>query len=599
MDSVRQNEQNHIPRKPVAQSAPTTPSGSYDIVDAILDDYLKASTHDSTSLPQKTQVRIRDVDRDLVALPPRQASAPLWIPNAPEPSLVPTPSPSAPVTPTPSRSRWKAVVDETVYFAGGLISRPFESTRHHTILRHSPGLVFYKGSSTNIVITVFADADLPADRSFWLQRKGFSGGVGMAASALMRTTSNWIDITPSAEALSSALPEGDERGWQRDIRKLQKRIVSDKRLVQHTPRETCVLRIPASCSDGYLRIVMCTGETSKKPLCPSPIFRLASTSSDVSVLRGASLTTMPVEAGLKIASVVGNAYAQRVVGPAQAVVGNGVKRMQPAFVAKRAAVLSFAKTQVKGQFASLEDNFDATRDVIYDLFHQENVVGKLPEIIGSDTGPDEPFPIPFEGKVVPGASRQSVRNKIPTAALSHVSDDLLLRLKGVYIGWASVRLKKNLNNVSEDWHEAIITIGPVSNSSPGVVLRNVVNVHMIHDFGAETTFFDAKLKVILMAFLRPIPEVVISGVSPEPSPNITQDKRIAVASLSRQQWLHSTAIQVSSQRNKKRTTERYIDFRSDVQRRVDSIPIHWVGVRSDRAELKDLAHGRGGFFVRR
>ncbi|KAI0166638.1 hypothetical protein GGR57DRAFT_32853 [Xylariaceae sp. FL1272] len=597
MDSVPRNEY-PIPRKPVAQSAPTTPSGPYDIVDDILDDYFEASTHDSAPLPQ-TQEQINNAHRNTVAPPLRQASAPLLIPSASEPSLVLTPSPSAPVTPTPSRSRWKTLVDETVYLAGGLISRPSESSRHYTILRHSSGLLFYRGASTNIVITVFADTDLPADRTFWLQRKGFSGNMGMAASALMRTTSNWIDITPSAEALTSALPEGDERGWQRDIRKFQKKVASDKRLVKHTARETCVLRIPASCSDGYLRIVMCTGETSKKSLCPSPTFRLASTSTDVSVLRGASLTTMPVEAGLKVASAVGNAYVQRVIGPAQAVVGNRVKRMQPDFVAKNAAVVSLAKTQVKDQFISFEENFDATRDVMYDPFHQENIESELPDIIGSDSGPKKPFPIQFEGKVIPGSSPRFVGNKTPTAALSSVPDDLLLRLKGIYVGWASIRSNKQLNNISQDWHEAIITIGPPSNSSPRVLSRNVVNVHIIHDFGEETIFFDVKLRVILMAFLRPIPEIIFSKSPTEPSLDINRDKLIAVASLSRQRWLHSSIILVLKQKDNKNTTERYRDLRSDVQRRVDSIPVHWAGVRSERAERKDLAHGRGGFFVRR
>ncbi len=139
-----------------------------------------------------------------------------------------------------------------------------------------------------------------------------------------------------------------ERG-RGTIKKFLKRASKDKHLSKHIIRETCVLRIPAVATDGYLRVVMCTGQSSKKSLCPSPTFRLASTSSDVSVLRGASLTTLPLEIGLKAASVIGNQYVQRVVGPAQAVAQSKIKYLQPEFMKSHPETLALAQNRHERQ----------------------------------------------------------------------------------------------------------------------------------------------------------------------------------------------------------------------------------------------------------
>ncbi|CRK22016.1 hypothetical protein BN1723_012534, partial [Verticillium longisporum] len=99
--------------------------------------------------------------------------------------------------------------DETVFFAGGLLPHPSESTRHFSILRHSPALVWYRGPSTTVTITIFSDEPLPPTRSIWLQRKGYSGNTGMALKSMLGTTTSWLDVTPSANgpSFSSSQPE--------------------------------------------------------------------------------------------------------------------------------------------------------------------------------------------------------------------------------------------------------------------------------------------------------------------------------------------------------------------------------------------------------
>ncbi|KAI0602897.1 hypothetical protein F4775DRAFT_531043 [Biscogniauxia sp. FL1348] len=607
-----------IRRKPVPtpSNISDTPSSQLygGVLDDLLDDYLdplSSSTEKHEPTPESTKevevemgmevsaIRTREWKLDTPPpLPRRQLSAPL----VSTPSVISTTTSTGSSTEAtgPSRSMWKTAVDETLYFAGGLISHPFESTKHFSILRHSPGLVLYKGPSTSVTISIFGDKPTPADRTLWLQRKGYSGNMGMAASAMFGTTGNWIDVTPSFEAQASDIPEPDERGIQRDIKKFSKRAAAagNKRLAKHIIQETCMVRIPASASDGYMRIVMCTGEGSKKTLCPSPVFRIASMSSDVSVLRGASLTTMPLEIGLKVASTVGTQVVQRYVGPAQAIVQTGIKRLQPGFFVKEAEKVTLVKSGLREQFTTLESNFDASRDVRYDPFHEEGTLEAPPDIIGPDSGPEAPFPIHMSGKVTRGTGRGLAQSGIPTANLTDIPKDLLLRLNGIYIGWAAVMPNSNLDASHNDWCEAIITVGPCPHAPPRVVTKSAATVHLIHDFRGAT-FFDAKLRVVIMAFLRPAPAP--GGPRPpaaEAAAALTRDADIAVASLSRANWQPATTL--DTLQSQKTIAEHYVDVRAHVQRRVvDSVPLHLAGVRTAGAERKDPVYGRGGLYIRR
>ncbi|KAI1751495.1 hypothetical protein F4782DRAFT_531519 [Xylaria castorea] len=594
---------NKIPRKPVAQTAAKAPPQPYDLLDDLIDDYLEPSpglkrTVSAVDVIRQPQVISKSLDRD--------SPSPVLHGRKSTPTLVSSPSelsvvcsPSEPNTIVSSSSRWKAVIDETVYFAGGLISRPFESTKHYSVLRHSSAIVYYKGPSTNVTISVFADSMLPSDRSFWIQRKGFSGNMGMAASALMRTTSNWIDVTPSVEVLASSVPEGDERAWQRDIKRFLKKASKDRRLSKHVLRETCVIRIPVAAADGYLRIVVCSGQSSKKSLCPSPTFRLASTSSDVSVLRGASLTTLPLEVGLKVASVVGNQYVQRVVGPAQAIVQSKMQSMQPSFIKNHPETFALARSGIQEQYDTFEEKFDSARDVTYSQFHDEDTLDGPPNIIGRDSGPEKPFPMKFDGKVVPGTGQSRSQTMIPTANLRNVADDLLLRLNGIYIGWAAIEQGKP-DGILDSWHEAIITVGTSPYAAPTVVPRKIATVHIVYDFGDSKTFFNAKLNVIVMAFLRPVPQPTHSRLPTEIIAAVSRDREIAMASLSRERWRPDACLGILLTEKTQRTmTDRYIGIRSQVQRHVDSFPIHRAGIRTGRAEAKDEAYGQGGFYIRR
>jgi hypothetical protein len=98
-----------------------------------------------------------------------------------------------------AKSKWVSAIEDARIFAGGLLRHPFESTKHFTILRHSYGLVYYKGPSTSVAITIFADKPIPRDRRLWLQMKGWTGKTGMRAKALLRTNGSWIKVNRQRE----------------------------------------------------------------------------------------------------------------------------------------------------------------------------------------------------------------------------------------------------------------------------------------------------------------------------------------------------------------------------------------------------------------
>lgn len=508
-------------------------------------------------------------------------------------------APGSPVTTTSQEgseekaqgNKWKHALGEAQYFAGGLVSRPAESTRHYSIIRHSHALVWYRGSSTTVSITILSDTDLPPTRTVWLQQKGYSGNVGMSLKALVGTTGNWLDVTPATKAASENLPENDERGIQRDLKRFAKK--ASGRQKKHIPRETHVVRIPAAATDGYFRLVLCAGEEGKKILCGCPVFRIASTSTDVSVVRGASLKTMPLEVGVKVGSTVAQTFAKKYTAPATAVVQNRATKAMGNQVVKKAVTRGKTAYQTgrtvaqkTGMDQAVTESWQRGKAGRYDpVVHTDAV-----SIIGSDDGPEAPFPISFEGKVKRGSGRSTNELGIPSANLSGVRDEIKMRWKGVYAAWANIVPVKGSEDISSDWHEALVTIGPLRFAPPEVVVKNRVTVHLMHDFDGAT-FFDSKVRVVLMGYIHPP-----SPPDADPDDVVCEymnDTMTTLESLGRENWSVEHASRSRS------FSERIDGATGAVQGRVDRIPLHWVGVRSESGTMRDKVYGNGGLWIPR
>ncbi|KAM5351022.1 hypothetical protein ACJ41O_003745 [Fusarium nematophilum] len=491
-------------------------------------------------------------------------------------------------------SKWKAALGEAQYFAGGLISHPAESTKHFTIIRHSHALVWYRGPATSVPITILSDEPLPPDRKVYLQQKGFSGNMGMTLKALVGTTGNWIDVTPASRAGVENIAEAEERAIQRDFKRFSKK--ASGRLKRHLPRETHLVRIPAVAEDGYFRLVLCTGEDGKKVLCGSPVFRIASTSTDASVVRGASLSTMPLEMGIRVASTIGQQVAKKYTGAAGAaasVVQSRTKRFVPNAAVRKAAQTAYHHSGIGNAVNESWRNGKAGR---YDpLVGGAALDGPLC-VLGDDAGPEAPFPFKFSGKVAHGTGLSTRELGIPTANLTEVADEVKMRMGGIFAAWARVVPNKGMEDFDDDWHEAIVAIAPLRNASPGVVLRNKVAVHFVHDFDGAT-FFDTKVKVMLMGFLHPwTPGLADKHIVEEH----TRDVMTTMASLGRESWgPEVSASSVRALRSERSFSDRLGEATSKVQHQVDRIPTHLVGVRTEAGAMRDQVYGNGGLWIPR
>ncbi|KAL7943332.1 hypothetical protein V8C42DRAFT_328777 [Trichoderma barbatum] len=524
--------------------------------------------------------------------------------DPPSPGFSPHPQQAVtlPVETKQQDSIWKSAFGEAQYFASGLISHPSESTRHYSVIRHTRALIWYAGPSTSVSITVLSDEPLPHTRTLWMQQKGYSGNMGMALKAFAGTTSSWINVTPARRANVSDVSEADERSIQRDLKRFAKK--ASGRQKKHVPRETHVVRIPATASDGYFRLVLCAGaEAGKKVLGGSPVFRVASTSTDVSVVRGASLSTMPLEMGVKVASTIGQVMANKYIGVASAVVNTGVGSVVTNNTVKKASTMAIQSYQISGMGDAVQDSWRRQRD---QQERYDSLVDNVPAIhmVGSESGPEAPFPVKFDGKVVRGTGRSIAELGIPTANLSGVSDQVKARMGGVFAAWACIQTPKNGNDdasgglgdmLPTDWLEAIVTIAPSRHAPPSIAMKNSVMVHIIHDFEGMH-FFDAKVKVLLMGFLHP-------AANPNTPPEyltvkLSQDVVNTLASLGRAAWgPHDTVAMMKSVKSSRSLGERLDDTTGKVVAQVDKIPLHWAGVRSEVGVLQDKAYGNGGMWI--
>ncbi|KKY18782.1 putative riboflavin kinase [Phaeomoniella chlamydospora] len=308
---------------------------------------------------------------------------------------------------------------------------------------------------------------------------------------------------------------------------------------------------------------------------------------------------MPLEIGLKVASTIANNAAANAIQPVTGVVQEHITQYQPGTVIQDASLAAYDAAGISKKVDQVGERFDQARDALYDPILDTDVANLELQMVGDDIGPAKPYPIRFDGKVVRGRGKSQTEFGLPTANLSGVADDHLLRLSGVYFGWASV-IPKDGTDVDADWHEAIITIGPSQYAAPSIVVKKVVLVHIISDFGSAT-FFGSKVKVIVMGFLHPM--------SPGDVPTLDrgqilydkyQDIAIAEASLSRPHWGPEMTIErIKTEKSQRSFSEKYVDARSYTQKQFDKIPMHRAGIRGPGAELKDRALGNGGLWFPR
>lgn len=504
---------------------------------------------------------------------------------------------------TASKAKLKLVtaLEDTSIFLGGLIKHPVESTKYFTILRHSHGLVYYKGPNTSISISIFSDTPLLPNRRYWLQSKGWTGNTGMAAKAFFRANNNWIHVTPDRQVSASELPLLDERAWQRDIKKFVSKATRTQQ--KHVLRETALVRIPFEATDGYFRIVL-TGGDSKQVLCPSPVFRVASTSMSASSLRGASLATLPVELGIKAAQTAATTIVTTAVSPFATVVKDRITSAATIMQYKDYAQTVWDTSGAQDRIDVVNERYEERMVVAEEQrgLHSSSteMIRTRSNIVGNEDGPTFPFPVRLNSVVAKGTGEGTTAFDMPTANLDAIPPDVLASFGvGHYFGWAFVIPQdKSQIFLHDQWRQARITILYKHSKTVKVAQQKVIRVHLIHEFPLETFFIGARLDVVIMGYLRPLvpyaeQEVVILE-------NVN-DIIIAQSSLSRPAWGQEVTLQrVRTAQSARSMTEKLVDMRIAGQRQVDRIPVHVLGVRNDGFGMHDRgAYGNGGIWVKR
>lgn len=551
---------------------------------------------------------------------------------------------SSTLSPDSEKSKWKAVWEESRHFMGGLIRHPYESTKHYTILRHSNGLVYYKGATTSIAITIFADRLLLPGRRLWLQNKGWSGNRGMRVKAALRVNNSWIDVTPAMQVEASALLETNERAWQRDIGHFLKKASSSKSLQEHKIRETDVVRIPHEAQDGYFRIAL-TGPDDQKVLCASPIFRVASTSMSASSIRGASLSTLPIELSIKAGSMIAKSMGSNAISPVTDSLQGQVQQYVPSY-AQTVSTTAYDISGVSDKVESLNEQYDQTREKFADptrtIKTTDDEESREPHPIGDPSDPQLPFPIKVRSKVVSGTGRGYSELDFPTANLKTPPHELPVRLRGTYFGWASTTNAANnttaatndddnndgndndndndeKKSITKTWNPALITVGVCPYAKPSVAPREVIKVHFITNSGdggrpsspssspsvqehrpgdfpsLPTPLLNvppssALTLTVTALILSPLP-FPSSSSCPSPFPTTPaslapaiQTARLSLSPSDRPGWSAATVLQTLSERKKARSfNERYVDVRAKGNKWMERVPVQRMGVRTNSA----------------
>lgn len=511
--------------------------------------------------------------------------------------------PGTPNGSTTAKARLKVVtaLEDTSIFLGGLIKHPTESNKHFTILRHSHGLVYYKGPNTSLALSIFSDRPLPVDRRLWLQLKGWTGHTGMAAKALFRTNASWVNVTPYHQVTAAELPPLDERAWQRDIKKFARK--ASKSQQKHVLRETVIVRIPYEASDGYFRVVLTSGE-SRRVLCPSPVFRVASTSMSASSLKGASLRMLPIELSVKAAQLAATTVATNAIGPVVTAVKESVMATAPVTQYSGQAQMVWDASGAQDHINNVNDRYDERLAVIAEdvgLEPSSTSPARMQSyMVGNDSGPEPPFPVRLSGQVSKGTGESTTSFSMPTANVDNLPPDLIAPVAlGVYFGWAFVTPRdKGQLQIHDAWRQAIISITYSTPTSAKVARQKVIRVYLMHEYSPEVSLLDAKLKLVIMGHLRPLLPSVEREVFLLETMN---DIAITRASLSRPAWDHAETLRrVKTAQSERSITDKMVDLRIAGQRQIDKVPVHMLGVRSDSFGAQDRGmHGNGGLWVKR
>ncbi|KAJ5313099.1 hypothetical protein PENANT_c018G09093 [Penicillium antarcticum] len=536
------------------------------------------------------------------------------ISRSPSPGPIPRPrtaGPTASPAPPPPTPVQKAY-GEARHFLGGLINHPTESNKHVTILRHSHGLVFYRGNTTSVTISIFSDTPLPIDRTLWLQSKGWSGKTGMRAKSLLRLRDSWVDVTPGMPLRADQVNPDDERAWQRDIKKFKKKAPARPRDTHHL-RETAVVRIPAEGGDGYFQLVLCQGP-KKKVLGNSPVFRVLSTSTSPSSIRGASLSTLPLEVGALVVSLYAQTAVRTIASPAAVAVQSKVQAkvdpFRPSWVNKTAAKKVYVSSGAQDRVGGIVNGPNGFIGRSPTNLVAPQVIENNPFCV--EAGPQPPFPMVFKARCQPGQTPSPEPCELPKLALTKMPDWVVEQLRGYFFGWARFEASSS-KEPAGPWCPAILSVralDPLQTARVNLaqIAKRLVALRLLEDIPLQST----KVEIRVLGYLRaeiPPPTGSTSQQLTEAQEAAAEaavladmyDASVVQDTLSHPAWASGNPDTHNLQRQNTgwvdRTLEAYGNIQSQGQKLVQQVPLHRLGVRSAVDEIRESQVAVNGFFI--
>lgn len=432
----------------------------------------------------------------------------------------------------------------------------------------------------------------------------------MKVKSLVGRNGNWINVTPTVAVGTQQLNPHDERAWQRDLAKFRKKAPS-KIKDKHTVRETAVVRIPAEAGDGYFQIVMCI-EDKKKVLCTSPVFRLLSTSTSPSSLRGASLSTLPLELGAMALTTYASHTVGAVISPVTSAVQSSVQRYMPSFWTREAATVAFGMSGVESKVGSTVETanirFDETR---------EKSLARIGNVgVALEEGPKSPYPVRIIGRTQSGAVNMVEELNMPVFSLTGVDEVTIQKLHGYYFGWARNMEKEKSDKDEAAWVPAIISVMPINIAQLARVNiaqanKRIITLRLICDF-EDMPINGASYELRVLGFIRPDEPVQRANLerglqagdeAAHEAAMLSEvnDVRVAQEILDHPSWSPEVAVRPKLQERKtsgfQKITDGYANTRMAAQRQMDRVPLHKVGVRLEADKLRDKAIIANGFYV--
>lgn len=424
----------------------------------------------------------------------------------------------------------------------------------------------------------------------------------MRAKALFHFRDSWIDVTPTMPLSADQISPTDERAWQRDIRKFYKKAPSRPR-EKHALRETSVVRIPAEAGDGYFQLVLCQGQ-KKKVLGNSPVFRVLSTSASPSSLRGASLSTLPLELGAMIASLYAQTAAQAVVSPVATAVKGKVDPYRPSWLTQTAATTVYSASGAQDRVGGWASGIGSSRGR---AGPEESPNSFMENLVPVDLGPQPPFPMVFKarGELIPPDSQSAALGQM--VRLASVPDWVLQRLRGYFFGWA-----RSDDQEATSWCPVILsirTIDPLQAARVNMsqLAKLTIKLRLLED----TPIQPKSLEIRVMGFLRseiPPPtgktreELAAAQATAAEAAILADayDESIVQTTLGHIAWAPDLQSQVEAPKSTgwvDRTKESYANMQSRGQKWVEKVPLHRLGVRSAADQMRESQIAVNGFYI--